>query len=191
LTVNDPEKWWRRFESDDELAAEELVSIYYDRLVRFARRRLAALPHQVADDEGAVVSALRSFFSGVRNGQFSQLDDEYDLWRVLATITARKAIRQMRVHWKQSGEGNRVDRDHAIEQLLSPEPTPAEQAGMIEQFQRQLDALDDETLKQIVVMRMEGYDTNEIAERLELHVRSVQRKLKLVQSRWLDELNES
>ena len=173
------------------MAAQELVDVYYDRLVRFARQRLAALPLQVADDEGAVVSALRSFFSGVKNDQFSRLNDEYDLWRVLATITARKAIRQMRVHWKKSGEANQIDRAHEIKQLLSQDPTPADQVMMIEEFQRQLDALDDQTLQKIVVMRLEGFDTSEIAEHLALHVRSVQRKLKLVQSKWLDELNDS
>ena len=44
----------------------------------------------MADDEGAVISALRSFFSGIDDGQFHDIDDENNLWRLLSTITARK-----------------------------------------------------------------------------------------------------
>ena len=99
----DYEAWRQRFEAGEESAATSLVDVFYERLVRLARKRLSGMPPQVADDEGAVISALRSFFSGIQDGQFTKIDDEHDLWRVLATITARKAVRQLRVHWKQSG----------------------------------------------------------------------------------------
>ena len=63
--ANDFSDWLKRFEQGDPSAAEAVVDAYYERLVRLARRRLAGMPPQVADDEGAVVSALRSFFSGI------------------------------------------------------------------------------------------------------------------------------
>ena len=55
--------------AEDEDAATQVVEQYYSRLQRVARAKLRSLPNPVADDEGAVVSALRSFFSGVKNDQ--------------------------------------------------------------------------------------------------------------------------
>ncbi len=178
--------WLNRFEQGDPSAAEEVVDVFYERLVRLARQRLAGMPPQVADDEGAVVSALRSFFSGIENGQIRSINTENDLWRILATITARKSIRQLRTHWKQSGQGDHVSRSRQVESLLSRDPSPQEEAIMIEEFQSRLAALDDDLLKQIAQYSLEGLGTAEIAERLSIHVRSVQRKIRLIEAKWLE-----
>jgi DNA-directed RNA polymerase specialized sigma24 family protein len=178
--------WLDRFEKGDGSAADEVVGVYYERLVRLAQRRLSNLPPQIADDEGAVISALRSFFSGVQSGQFSKVKEQEDLWRILATITARKAIRQLRSHWKQSGERQRVNRENDVKYLLSRNPSPEDEAMMIDQCQARLDSLGDPTLQKIACMRLEGFSTQEIADRLAVHVRSVQRKLKLIETKWLE-----
>lgn len=185
----DFQRWQQLLEQDEEQAAELLVGAYYDRLVGLAHQRLAGIPPQVADDEGAVISALRSFFSGVQDGQFRQLEDQQDLWRLLATLTARKAIRQLRVHWKKSGEAGQVERGRSVSELLARRPTPDQDAMLMDQCQRCLDAIDEPQMKQIVLLRLEGCDTREIAEQLQIHLRSVQRKLKLIEAIWtrLDE----
>lgn len=179
-----------RFERGDESAAEEIVEAYYERLVRLARKRLQSMPPQVADEEGAVVSALRSFFSAVQDGQFRKIHDEDDLWRLLATITARKAIRQLRVYWKQSGEANRVRREQDVQSLLSVKSSPEEEALLLEEFRHRIESLSDETLREIALMKLEGCENQEIADRLKIHVRSVQRKLKLIESQWIQSESE-
>lgn len=73
------DSWLERFEGNDQAAAQEIADAYHERLVRLARKRLAQLPPQVGDDEGAVISALRSFFSGVQADQFPKLLDGDDL----------------------------------------------------------------------------------------------------------------
>ena len=170
--------------------AEEVIELYYARLVRLAKKKLSALPPQVADEEGAVISALRSFFSGIQNGKFPNVKNEDDLWRLLATITARKSIRQMRAHWKQSGEADKVIRVSDIQHLLPTEPSVDEELAIMEEFEHLTSNLNDETLNKIVCMRLEGFETLEIAERLGIHVRSVQRKLNLVKTKWAEHLQE-
>ena len=179
-------KWLEKVVAGDETAVNELVEDFYQQLVRVARRKLTGMPPQIADEEGAVISALRSFFSAVQNGQFSQFNSENDLWKILATITARKAVRQLRVHWKQSGEAGRVSRDVETCQLVSRFSSPVDEAIIIEECDRSLAQLKDPVLKQIAMMRLEGFETNDIAERLSIHVRSVQRKLKLIEAKWLE-----
>jgi DNA-directed RNA polymerase specialized sigma24 family protein len=183
-TIND---WIERFAADDDDAATPIVDAYYDRLVRFARSRLKGLPPQVADDEGAVVSAFRSFFSGVRGRQYDRLENREDLWRVLATITARKAIAQYRRHWKQSGERDRVQHLPDFERMTSSQPTPEEVAAFLDDCRARVEGLGNETLQRIALLKLEGHATGEIAERLGVHVRSVQRKLKLIETQWMQD----
>lgn len=185
-TVNE---WIERFADDDNDAATPIVDAYYDRLVGFARNKLQGLPPQVADDEGAVVSAFRSFFSGVRGRQFDKLENRDDLWRVLATITARKSIAQYRRHWKNGGERGLVRHLPEMERLTSSEPSPDDVVAFLDECRTRIDRLDDDTLRKIAMLKLEGHSTHEISEELGIHLRSVQRKLKLIESQWLSDEN--
>ena len=171
----------------DQDEAQWLVDRYYVQLVGLAKRKLASMPPQVADDEGAVISAFRSFFSGVRVGQFPTLDSRDDLWKVLATLTARKAVAQIRHHWRKRGEAGNIRDPSAMEGLTSYEPTPEEAASFLEQCQTRIEALADDRLREIVLLRLEGWDTCAIAEKLQVHRRTVQRKLILVENVWCEQ----
>ena len=136
--------WIARAAAGDEAAFEWIVNQYFEQLVTLARKKLVAIPRQVADDEGAVVSAMRSFFSGIVAGQFPRLTEESELWRVLATITVRKAIAQIRRHWKQSGESDHIDRSAEVrEQLDSSLLAPDEIVAFVEQCEQMIDMLKD------------------------------------------------
>ena len=56
-----------------------------------------------------------------------------------------------------------------------------------EECRRLLDELRDDTLRQIALMRMEGYTNDEIAERLDCGLRSITRKIELIRRTWLGE----
>lgn len=184
MTQGDIDSLVERLNRGDESAFHDVFHENFARLVRLAQNKLISIPPQLADDEGAVISAFRSFFSGVDKGQFDQLVSRHELWKVLATITGRKAVAQLRRHFKQSGEGNRVDRFAAIELLKNSEPTPDQVAELVDACQYLLDQLTDPTLKRIAVLRLQGYENREIAEMVDLHQRSVQRKLSLIAAEW-------
>jgi DNA-directed RNA polymerase specialized sigma24 family protein len=59
---------------------------------------------------------------------------------------------------------------------------------MVEQFQRLLDLLDDETLRQIALWRLQGNTTDEIACRLGCARRTVANRLRLIRERWRAEV---
>lgn len=171
----------------DENEAQRLFDQYYVQLVDVAKRKMRAIPSQVADDEGAVISAFRSFFSGVRGGQFPNLDSRDDLWRVLATLTARKSVAQIRHHWRKRGEADNVHEPDAVNVLRSTEPTADEATAFLEDVQTRIDQLSDDRMREIVLMRLEGWATDEIAEELNVHRRTVQRKLSLVERTWCEQ----
>ncbi len=72
----------------------------------------------------------------------------------------------------------------AIDQVVGSEPTPEFAAQLTEECERLLSQLDDETLRTVAVAKMEGYSNDEIAERLGVKTRTVERKLNLIREIW-------
>ena len=87
-------RWINDLKGGELDAAQPLWERYFADLVRLARVRLRATPRTAADEEDVALSAFDSFCAGVARGRFPRLDDRNDLWRVLVTITARKAADQ-------------------------------------------------------------------------------------------------
>ena len=187
--------WIGQLKAGDPAAAQELWEHYFEQLVRFAQRRLRAMPQRVADGEDVALSAINSFCLGAAQGKFPQLEDRDDLWRLLVTITARKALRQVQhARRRKRGEGKvrgesvflaAEGREHyGIDQIVGKEPTPAFAAELTEEFQRLLDRLGDETLRQVAVLKMQGYTNEEIAPKIGCALRSVERKLNGIRKIW-------
>ena len=70
---------------------------YFERLTALARSRLSPRLASRTDPEDVVLSVYRSFFIDARAGRFT-LSRGGDLWRLLASITKHKLLRQARHH---------------------------------------------------------------------------------------------
>ena len=191
--------WLGALKAGDAAAAQHLWERYFDRLVRLARAKLGAMPRGAADEEDVALSAFHSFCQGAARGRFPRLDDRDNLWRLLVTITARKALDQVRRQARQKRGGGRVlvgsaqsggedDTDGAgLEQVVGQEPTPQFAAMVADECRRLLAALGDETLRRVALLRMEGCSDEEIAARVDCSLRTVSRKLALIRKAWLRE----
>ena len=60
-------------------------------------------------------------------------------------------------------------------------------AELAEQCHRLLDLLQDEDLRSIALLKMEGYTNEEIAKRLQCVPRTVERKLERIREKWSQE----
>lgn len=186
--------WIEKLAAGDERAPEVIWNEYFEKIQRYAKRRLKETPRRTTDEQDIALSAFNSFFEGVKADKFPRLDDRDDLWKVLITITARKVTAQKRKHFaakrgagKVSGESVflRVDDAQAgLHQFLGNEPTPAFVAEMEEQCEVLLSQLDDVTLREIAEAKFEGYSNDEIADRLGKNVRTIERKLALIRDIW-------
>jgi len=190
--------WIDQLKAGNLAAAQPLWERYFQRLVRLARAKLPARPRPglEGDEEDAVLSAFQSFCQGAAQGRFPRLDDRHDLWRLLVTITARKAADQIeRARTLKRGGGRLLDeaaldgpdpkhRAAGLDQLPGPDPTPEFAAMVAEQYQRLLDLLGDKTLRSIAVCKLEGYTNHEIAQTLRCSERTVAYKLELIRLRW-------
>jgi DNA-directed RNA polymerase specialized sigma24 family protein len=190
-------RWLRSLEAGSDEAAGKLWRHYFDGLVRLARARLQDAPRAVADEEDAALSAFDSFCRGAARGRFPRLDDRDDLWRLLVVITERKALDQSQRERRQKRGGGRIfgtpdladaDReDRGIVGAASPEPTPEFAALVADECRHLFGRLRDETLRDVARLKMEGYTSEEVADRLGCSLRSVARKLELIRRTWLGE----
>ncbi|WP_337174209.1 ECF-type sigma factor [Paludisphaera sp.] len=182
--------WIGDLKVGDLAAAQPLWERYFGKLVVLARAKLRGLRKAGADEdeEDAALSAFNSFCEGAAKGRFPKLDDREDLWKLMVVITARKAFAQVgRERRLKRGGGRKaseLDRDGGLELIAGDEPTPEFAAMVAEEFQRLLDALPDDGLREVALRRMEGYTSDEIAERLGCARRTVARRLDLIRKTW-------
>jgi DNA-directed RNA polymerase specialized sigma24 family protein len=185
-------RWIGELKAGDRAAAQRLWEGYFDRLLRLARAKLRGVPRRAADEEDVALSAFDSFFRGVERGRYPQLEDRNSLWKLLVTITARKALHLVRDQRRFKRGGPVLASSGAVsasdvEQLLGREPTPALAAQVAEECRRLLQSLTDPELERIALLKMEGHTTEEIAALLERAPSTVERKLRIIRSHWARE----
>ena len=186
--------WIDRLQKGDERASEVIWQKYFEKLVRLSRSRLRDMPNRVVDEEDVALSAMNSFFRGATAARFPKLDDRHDLWKLLVTITARKAVRQQRRHFAEKRGGGQVrgesvfirpdDSNAGIDQVLGSEPTPALIAEVSECCNELLAKLEDKKLETIAQYKLEGFTNEEIAAKLDCTTRTVERKLERIRRKW-------
>jgi RNA polymerase sigma factor (sigma-70 family) len=195
MTVTD---WIDRLKTGDGMAASQLWERYYHDIVRLARRKLGDSPRVAADEEDVAISAFKSLCLRAARGQFHELKDRDDLWQLLVTITVRKAINQRKhqARGKRGGgkvltETDRIGKPTGsevvgLEWLASQEVPPEIATMMDEELRRLFDLLDDDTLRRVGRLRMEGHSVAEIAAQLSCNRRTVARKLELIRAQWAE-----
>lgn len=179
-------EWLIDLKAGDPDAAEKIWDRYSDRLTALARGRIASAPRTVADEDDVVASAFESFFRRAVDGKFPQLDDRNDLWKLLITITLRKAGRQAKRAWKRNqAHGSPVP----IEEHVDSDGAPDFSAEVTDELQRLFGMLDDPILKVIGLCKMEGLTNAVIAMSLDCSVSTVERKLQIIRKTWKTELS--
>jgi DNA-directed RNA polymerase specialized sigma24 family protein len=194
--------WLDDLKEGDQAAAQPLWEHYFAKLVTVARSKLRRMRKTTADEdeEDAALSAFNSFCAGAARGKFPQLADRDDIWRLLVVITARKAMAQANRAGRQKRGGGRVVEEAVLfghglggtdssvaglERIAAQGPSPEFAAMMAEECRRLLDSLEDDSLRQVALSRMEGYTNDEIALQLGCARRTVARRLDLIKQTWL------
>jgi DNA-directed RNA polymerase specialized sigma24 family protein len=183
--------------SDDpavrDAAARSIWDRYFRDLLALARQNLDRRIRLRTDEEDVAQSMFKSFCMRQQRGEFD-LAGRDELWRLLVTITLRKARNAAKA---QRREKRDVTREQTIpggdesesavwvlEQMEASDPSPGVAVVLNEALERRLQALADPDLRQVALWRLEGYTNGEIAGRLDCTARSVERKLARIRSLW-------
>jgi DNA-directed RNA polymerase specialized sigma24 family protein len=187
--------WFRQLKVGDREGVQRLWERYCSRLVALARRKLGRLPRRAADEEDVALSAFDSFIRGAEQGRFPRLEDREDLWQILVLITTRKASDLIGHEQRKKRDWRRVqfqsdadDSGALLRELIGRAPDPAFAAQVAEELRRLLALLPDDELRQIVLLKLEGCTNEEIAARLDLLLKAVERRLSRVRKHWASEL---
>jgi DNA-directed RNA polymerase specialized sigma24 family protein len=196
---NSVTRWVNDLKAGDRGEAARLLwQRYFERLARLAQGRLHTAARGPADGEDIALSAFDSFFQGVAAGRFPDLGSRDELWRLLVTITARKAHNQRRNEGRQKRGGGRVVGEGALAgadplgddfmaQVVGNEPSPEFAAMVTDEYRRLFGSLADESLRVVALLKLEGHSNEEIALSLDCLLRTVERKLDVIRKRWIAE----
>jgi RNA polymerase sigma factor (sigma-70 family) len=184
-----------------EDAARGLWDRYVPALLNLARHHLDRRLLRREDENDVLQSMYASFCIRQQRGNFD-LSGRDDLWKLLVTVTIRKARNAARRHRRDARdyrrEGDPGGRDSSggdcdLEPCDVSEPTPADAAAFNDELERRLRALGDPVLRRIALFKLEGYTNKEIARELDnCTERTIERKLARIRTRWAgcDEANE-
>ena len=179
----------------DHAAARSLWQRFFPWLVSLARRKLQRQPRGGADEEDVALGAFARFCQRAQQGQLSEVRNRNELRRFLVTMTVRMVIDEFRHERRQKRGGAALAAEHdltgpvlasesAAEHVASREPPPDLVVQMTEECERLLSGLDDADLKAIAVWKSEGCTNEEIAARLGVVLRTVERRLRVIRQRW-------
>ncbi len=191
-----------RVRAGDEHATTTLWERYFQQLVRVAAKRLPTNLRRTGDEEDIALSAFHSFIAGIRHDRFPDLSGPDNLWGLLITLTARKVHAHLRHQTRQKRGGGTVrgesvfidpkdsGRGAGIGGVTDDTETPDLKTELAEACDRLLAQLPDDQLRQIAVMRMDGFLVDEIAARLGVSKRAIERRLQLIRKTWTENASD-
>ena len=182
--------WIDQLSDADDAAAEELWKHVSVRLQEFARQKLDGPTRRSYDENDAANSAFHSLCRGLADGRL-EAENRDALWGLLAVITSRKIAAQRRYLNRQKRGGGAVRGesgfgDAGLQEIGGDHQTPDAQAEVTESCSLLLDALPDETLKKIVLLKFQGAMNGDVADEMNCTVRTVRRKLEAIRRIWVD-----
>jgi len=193
-------EWFGRLKAGEAEAAQRLWNRYSSDLLRFAKQRLSTSPNGMADEEDIAQSVFGSIWRGATEGRFAEVTTRDELWWLLLGITKRKAVDHIRRETAQKRRRRQEPPDlqndvaqqpawqFSLDDLVSSSPTPDFLVALEDQYSRLLGLLRDDRLREIAILRIEGYTVAEIADRMSIGLRAVERKLQLIRAKWKSEL---
>src|SRR4051794_24543153 len=194
-------EWLGQLKAGEAEAAQKLWTRYSAELLRVAKQRLGESPCGAADEEDVALSVFHSIFRGAAEGRFEQISTRDELWWLVLSITKRKAVDHIRREAAQKRHGNGSHTQPArqkgvrelvpfsLDDLVSSGPAPDFLLALEEQYARLLNMLRNDKLRKIVALRIEGYAVAEIAQKMNIGLRAVERKLQLIRGKWKHELS--
>lgn len=188
-------RWLIAAKAGDSAAVEVLWRRFAKQMESLSARWLERVtPQSVFDEEDVTISAFESFRKALQDGHFDSLRGSDELWRLLATITIRKAGEFLDSEQALRRGGTAViaslDQSGATNSATLPtlHPGPEVVAMMTEECRRLLDLLADPELEAIVMWKLEGLTNEEIAYEIGYSRRSVQRMLNRIREIWRNEV---
>ena len=151
-----------RLKEGDAAEEQKWWSDYFGRLVSLAQVRLGGTSSGKNDAEDIAISAMKSFYIGLKYEKFDDVHNRNSIWKLLVKIAIRKVA-------KEIGDRNRPGvvnftflKDKEIEPLKNEK---------------------DKTLYYVALWKREGYSNGAIAENLQSNSEAVLNKIRIIRKK--------
>lgn len=173
--------------SGDQDAAEAVFDRYAQQLARLAERHLSRRVTQRVDGDDVAQSVFRTFFRRTERGDF-RIHSSDQLWKLLVTITIRKAQMQGRRHGAGMRDATLEANDSvALLAAIDREPGPDEARIFDDEIERVLRTVPEhqrDLYRQVLELKLAGHSNREVARQLKLLARNVDRMIERLQDRF-------
>jgi DNA-directed RNA polymerase specialized sigma24 family protein len=182
--------WIDQLADGNRQAAQQLWRHISTRLEEFAWQKLDVQTRRRYDEHDAANSAFNSLCGGLADGRL-EAENRDAFWGLLAVITSRKIASQRRYanRHKRGGGAIRGESgfgDAGINEIQGNQQTPDVLAEVAESCDQLLDALPDDTMKKIVLLKFQGSTNGEVADELKCTRRTIERKLERIRRIWVE-----
>ncbi|MBI2480276.1 MAG: hypothetical protein HYV60_17080 [Planctomycetia bacterium] len=176
-------------------AGQVLDSRFRKAIVMRTRSFLSGTRSRVADEEDVAQEALAACLRSVHAGKSVWVRDRRQFWRLLVASARRKAadLRKKLARKKRCDEAMRGESafiplggasdEGGITQVPARDLSPDRALMMTEEYRLFLASLKRE-VRDVVLLKVDGYTNREIAERLGVAVVTVERRLHLIRKKW-------
>jgi RNA polymerase sigma-70 factor (ECF subfamily) len=177
-----------RLRKGDNAAATRVFHRFQRRLIAVTYQHLESRLAAKVDPEDVVQSVFRTLFNRLAEGQF-QLEDWDSLWGLLTRIALRKCSKWSDYFHTQGRDINRevsppaaTDQSESGWEFIDREPTPHEAVTLAETLDEILRGLNERERK-IAILKLEGCNLSEIAERVPCTFRKANQVLEHIRGR--------
>ena len=161
-----------------------------DRLLPLAKAKLSSRSQRLIDEEDVLISVFDRFFVAAKAGRFGELNNRTDLWQILLMLTERKVIDQYR---RDSADKRGSVQTHteaelpltldSLQELADKHPSPEMVSTFNDSLDWAINRLGNKT-RDVALLRLEGYSNREIAQKLDIGLSTVERKLRVIREVW-------
>lgn len=155
-----------------EEAAARFTKRYMEKLVSLIDANMSAKLQSQFDAEDVAQSVLNSWFNGIRKRRITP-QSSGEIWSLISVIALNKIRNRVRAFAARKREGSWGRQSGEIIEDF-PEPEPGDEAE-VGDFLCELNKRLSERNQQVLQLIIEGYSVKEIAERLGVVPRTIQR----------------
>ena len=174
------------FRAGDADAASRLWMRCVRLLLMQARKLLEGQNCRVADEEDVASIVFADVCKGLHNGQFDRIQDRKNLWRLLWMITRRRVQNHCR---RFNSPLRKVDSALPLEAADECNDSSSDDQQVLDWMSDLQECLPNPALKEIASLLIAGHSDEYIAGKTALSLRSIERKVRVIEEKWRGLLN--
>ena len=184
--------------ADDGHAATDLWNRYFQRLGTYAKKKIFPRLLRHFDEDDIANSTFMALVKGLRESRFDKVTNRDELWQMMTIIASRKIANATKFFDRQKRGGGKVKGESVFGESgiysVADMVNHVFSENEYDQFEKICDELlcgiSDKRTRQVAVLRLQGYSIAEIAEKLGVAPRTIDRELAMIREFWNESLEE-